>query len=105
MNFIEVCRKVVTDGLLVARPVGGGEFEVRDWTERDVRSEQDEAEGTDNRDHSWTFVDGFSAQHVIAVYDGINDENKSKYLAIANANPAKAVSIAFKLFAQTSKDN
>ncbi len=33
-------------------------------------------------------VDGFSASHIVAVYDALNDENKAKYAALHVAKMA-----------------
>lgn len=84
-DFVAICRKIVADkqALLVKSSKKEG-FLVR--------------EDSDKRPPAgYFFVDLFSASALVQVLDALNDENRAKLAMLAETDPVKAISVAFKL--------
>ena len=57
--------------------------------------------GVENGDGKRVMVDSFSASHVIAVYDAINEKSKNIFVEKFGNNPVKMVSVAFKALSKS----
>lgn len=83
MDAIEAARKVVEDKscyLLRSRKDQPGQFDAKPY-------------GTGNK-RGWFYLDLFTASHIVAVHDNLNEVNRAKFAALPLP---KMASVAFKV--------
>lgn len=85
-DFVSVCRKIVAERqALLVKPSKKGGFLVR------------EDDGIKRIPAGYFWVDAFSASALVTALDGLNADNARTLAALAEANPLKAITVAFKL--------
>lgn len=85
MTIVEAARAVKTNGCKLLRlrkgePVTPEQFDVKD--------------AFSGKKKGWFYMDAFTASAIVAVYEGLNEQNRLKYLALPLP---KLVNVTWKL--------